>query len=202
MTLSKYLAVSVIVVSLSACGDEDINKVKNFKPNGNASFSEVLDKWKICGKTSWNKQPGLNGSIIVTYTCDVEDIKNYMNAVRGVVLKNEIDNKHQRVTPEFVSHLKEITDFESIKLNILFNADPYGHINPYQANTVYRWNDGVSAFNFSRLKEFFIHAKLNDFGYFQIKHGKAETPSEIEIAANDVLNSYDFMRKTNKKDQP
>lgn len=201
MKLLKFCLIALTAASLSACGDDDIDKVKNYKPNGNATISEVMDSWKICESTEWAKRPGVNGTFVITYTCNLADVKNHANAVMGIILKNKIDNRHETVTEEFKSSLKKLTDFKGIQLNVLFELNKMGHVIPYEATSVYTWNDGVTGFAYSSWRAFIKEAKLNERTYFQMQHGNPEDAMAIAMAAVHEKTLLEQVRTSQQKKQ-
>jgi hypothetical protein len=198
---NKLSLVMLMVVSLSACGDEDINAVKNFKPNGGNSIADVLDSWTLCSSTSWSKKPGVNNTVIVEYTCKVSHVNDYVDDVRGMLTENIKLYYGRTPTNEDKANIEKITDLKNIDINILFELGRHKQAIPYRSMITYHWNDGLSGSADNMVSGVMMAAKTNRGSFFDIMDGNPQGMANVYIASESRMKIFSSIRDKASKNK-
>lgn len=198
---NKLSLIMLMVVSLSACGDEDINAVKNFKPRGGNSIADVLDSWALCSSTSWSKKPGVNNTVIVEYTCKISHVNDYVDDVRGMLLGNIKSYYGRTPTNEDKTKIEKITDLKNIEINILFELGRHKQAIPYQSMTTYHWKDGLSGSAQNMVSGVMMAAKTNRGTFFDFIDGNPQGMANVYIASESRMKIFSSIRDKSSKNK-
>jgi len=144
----------MLILGLNGCSDNtDLVKdgVMNF--NKTITVGEAFDNWNDCESSEWKSFKTDNNTPVVEFTCEVKDIKEFLNKAKSFLPKKEQSN---------ASYL----DIESVTkiFQWTINKDDTFQINNVQSKMV--WVDGTKSLtSLKPMKEFRIvyNNKKNPF---------------------------------------